>query len=157
MTLIELVTVVAMLIILTGAAFPLFNATIAQSRLNGAVQRVGNDLRNVRSLAVSQGGFYRLHSGDDGGVQPGQYRLERSPTGLAPWTSVTPWYAVATDFRGAAIASIRDAANTALLEVSFNASGASANAGPFPISIAVTTPVGTKSIQVMRAGNIVVP
>ena len=156
MTLVELVTVVAMLIILAGVSMPLFNAAITQSRLAGAVQRVANDLRNARSLAVSQGGVYRLHSGDDG-TQAGKYCLEQSATGLNPWSALTAWYSLDADYKGAAVASIKDSASNTLYTVLFNAQGASANAGNFPISITITSPGGTKTIQVMRSGNIVVP
>jgi Tfp pilus assembly protein FimT len=157
LTLIELATVCAMLAILVGFAFPMFNTTIAQHRLSGATQRVANDLRYARSTAVTQGTIQRLHSGDDGGVQPGQYRLEQSPTGSAPWTSLTPWYSLATDYQGAAMASIKDGTSATIYEVSFNAQGAPNAALNYPLNITVTTPVGTRSIQVMRTGNIVVP
>jgi len=158
MTLVELVMVVALLIILAGVSMPVFNTVITQRRLTGAVQRVANDLRYVRSQAVTQGGIQRLHSGDEGGEQPGQYRLEQSPTGSNPWTPFTPWYSIGTDFTGATIASIKDATNNTLYGVSFDPQGGSANTGAsFPISISITTPAGTRTIQVMRTGNIVVP
>lgn len=160
MTVVEVVTVGAILVILVAFAFPMFSRTIAQRRLTGAVERVANDLRYARSLAVTEGGTRRLHSGDEGGVQPGQYRLEQSPNGLAPWTSLTPWHSLAAEYRDSVIASIKEGppTNATIYEVSFNGQGAAANAGAkFPISITITSPVGTQSIQVMRTGNIVVP
>lgn len=155
LTLIEVATVCAILAIFVGVAFPMFNNTIAQHRLAGATQRVANDLRYARSTAVTQGAIQRLHSGDDGGVQPGQYRLE-TPNGLG-WTGLTPWYSLATDYQGAAMASIKDGTSATIYVVSFDAQGAPNAALNYPLNITVTTPVGTRSIKVMRTGNIVVP
>jgi Tfp pilus assembly protein FimT len=157
MTVVELVTICAILAIIVAFGFPMFSTTIAQHRLAGATQRVANDLRYARSLAVTQGATQRLHSGDEGGVQPGQYRLEQSPTGTPPWTSLTPWYSLAMDYQGATFASIKDGTSATIYDVSFNAQGAPNAALNYPLNITITTPVGTRSIQVMRTGNIVVP
>jgi prepilin-type N-terminal cleavage/methylation domain-containing protein len=152
-TLIELLVALAMLVVLAAVAMPVFTGTIAQRRLASAADRVLSDLREVQSRAIMQGTLQRLWSGNDPlAGQPGRYRLEERVG--AAWIPRTQWFALASDYQGASLGAFRDGASVELYQVIYNAQGAVQAAGvTFPIRIAVTTPVGTRTIQILRSGN----
>ena len=120
-----------------------------------AAERVVADLRFAQSQAVTQGGLFRLHHGDDSG-ETGKYRIEQSTNGGATWVQVTGWYDLSSDYQGSSMQVVRDndGAGAVRYFVRFNAQGAADNTGyTYPIRLTVVTPSGTtRSIQVMRTG-----
>ena len=158
-TLVELMVLVVLMAIFAMVALPQFAASVESLRLNGAARKIVADLRQAQSLAVTQGGLYRLHSGDEAGAgHPGQYRLEQSTNGGTTWSGVTPWYSLSSDFQGISVFSVQDSAGSPVpvYEVRFNSRGACANCPGLtpPIVIAVSSPAGTRSIQVRSAGSV---
>lgn len=159
-TAVELLVAIALTAILAAVSMPVFTAALQNRRLDGAVRKVLGDLRYTQSLAVAQGGFFRFYSGDDPlANKPGQYRIERSTTGLpGSWSEVTRWYTLSSEFQGASISSIRDSAGTPLTiyEVRFNSRGACANCATLtpPIVITVSGASGTRTIQVRSTGSV---
>ena len=158
-TVVELLVAIVLVVILAGVSIPVFTAALQNRRLDGAVRKIVGDLRYAQSLAVAQGGLYRLHSGDEPGVnQPGRYRLERSTDGGSNWGGVTSWYDLSSEFQGAGISSIQDSAGSPLTiyEVRFNSRGACANCSTLtpPIVITVSGASGTRTIQVRSTGSV---
>jgi prepilin-type N-terminal cleavage/methylation domain-containing protein len=154
-TLIELIITVAIAVMMMAVAMPLFSNIMAQRRLNSAAERVVSDLRFAQSQAVTQGGLFRLHHGDDSG-QTGKYRIEQSVDGGATWSQVTGWYDLSSDYQGSSLQVVKDNDGAGVVRyfVRFNAQGAADNTGyAYPIRLTVITPSGTtRSIQVMRTG-----
>lgn len=162
-TAVELVIVMLLVGILAAVSLPLFMTIMQSYRLDGAARNVAGDLRYAQSLAVARGGFYRLHSGDEGGVnQPGRYRLEQSASVAGPWTPVTDasgsgeWYLLSSEFVGASLQSIRDNAGGTMYQVQFNSRGACANCAgiSLPIVVTVSSTSGTRTVQVRSAGSV---
>lgn len=161
-TAVELLVAIAVTALLAAVSMPVFTAALEHRRLEGAVRKVLGDLRYTQSLAVAQGGLYRLHSGDDPlANKPGKYRIERSTDGGITWSEVTPWYPLSSEFQGASLSSIRDSAGTplTLYEVRFNSRGACANCATLtpPIVITVAGTSGTRTIQVRSTGSVRIP
>jgi len=65
-TLVELMTVVAVLVIVMMVTVPSFSGTLARMRLEGAGNELGVDLQYARSEAVQRGRDVMLQSGADG-------------------------------------------------------------------------------------------
>jgi prepilin-type N-terminal cleavage/methylation domain-containing protein len=165
LTLIELVTCVAILSVFVAVGMPYFNETIVRQRGRAAVERVATDLRYAQSKAVRLGALYALHSGGDSG-KPGMYRLERSTDGGASWTPDEDkgiWYSPTQDYTNAGFQDMKDnlGTGTTLNRVVFDSKGvvtASPAAGSYPVGINVTTPSeGIKTVFVMRTGAIRIP
>src|SRR3990172_2685755 len=74
----EFLVVLAMLAVLAAVSLPIFAATLKSSRFNGAVRQLSSEIRSARSLAVSKGGFYGVHSGRDPAIgDPSLYNSYR--------------------------------------------------------------------------------
>ena len=158
-TLIELVTAVAIVVTMVAVGMPVFTNVINQRRLSGAVERVAADLRYVQSQAVMRNGTFRLHFGTDPAEgKPGQYRLEQNVGGANPWSPLSGWYTLSTDYLGATLQSITDSPPTSvtLYEVRFGPQGSLTNAGTitYPIVLTVAKSPKTLTIKVMRLGPI---
>lgn len=171
LTLLEVITSLAIAGVLVAAAVPAFLESIQAYRFNAAVRQVAGDIQMARSLAITTGGCYGLHSGSDPLVnRPNQYRLERGNCNGTGWPTptdtpatnsnvITGWVDVNQDFPGVTLDSMRDNASVTVNGVIFNSRGASVN--PFvaglihPITITVTnTPGATRSIQVRSTGSV---
>ena len=159
-TLIELVTAVAIVVTMVAVGMPVFTNVINQRRLSGAVERVAADLRYVQSQAVMRNGTFRLHFGTDPAEgKPGQYRLEQNVGGANPWSPLSGWYTLSTDYLGATFQSITDSAAipVTLYEVRFGPQGSVTNTGTtaYPIVLTVAkSPLTARTIKVMRSGPI---
>lgn len=161
-TLAELVVAVGLTAILAAAAIPAFTATIQNRRLNGAAMKIVSDLRYAQSMAVSQGGLVRLHSGDDQQLnpqQPGRYLLEQSTDGGTTWNALpnSSWYLLSSEFPAANIVSIQDSSGTPqpVIGINFTSRGMVNNAGvTYPITINVAGEAGTRTIQIRQTGNL---
>ena len=157
-TTIELLVALVIAAILTAVSLPLFATTLQFSRLDGAARKIGGDLRYVQSLAVSQGNLFRIHSGDEGSVQPGRYRIEKSTDGGGTWTGITQWYLLSTEFTGASLASIKNNAGGTIYEVRFNSRGTCVNCitggNTPPLVVSVSSPSGTRTVQVRTTGSV---
>ncbi len=156
---VEVVILFLLIGIVALVATPQFTPALRIFRLNGAARKIVADLRQAQSLAVAQGDLHRFHSGNDpAAAQPGRYRLERSTDGGATWTGITPWYTLASDFQSVSVSSVQDSAGSpvTVYEVRFNSRGACANCSGLtvPIVIAVSSPSGTRTIQVRSAGSV---
>jgi type IV fimbrial biogenesis protein FimT len=163
-TLIELVITVAIMILLSAFAMPLFASITAQRRLTGSLVRIAGDIRFVQARAVTRGELHRLHSGADGAVSlPGQYRLERSADNGATWQPVegSVWYNPASEYSGSTLQSVTDNAGTAIatFDVRFDPRGAVANGMvSYPIRLNVVAPNGaTGRVEVLRSGVVRIP
>ena len=162
-TLVELIIVVAILVMMLAVAMPLFFQVIAQRKLTGAVARVAADLRYVQSHAVTQGGLFRVHHGDDAG-QAGKYRLEQSSDGGTTWVATpgqSAWISLSSEYQGSSLQSIKDndGAGATRFWVRFNAQGAADNPGfTYPIKLTVVAQSGaTGTVTVLRTGAVRVP
>ena len=145
----ELLVVVAMLAILATVSLPIFAATFKNARLSGAVRQLASDIRSARSLAVSKGGLYGVHT--DGN----RYRIESSAN-ASTWPSptvITNWQDLSTQFIGVTIQSVGNGGPIA--GPIFNAMGASVGVGSVDITLADDSAI--KVIQVSPAGNVKLP
>jgi prepilin-type N-terminal cleavage/methylation domain-containing protein len=149
----ELLVVVAMLAILATISLPIFAATFKNARLGGAVRQLASDIRSARSLAVSKGGFYGIHT--DGN----RYRIESS-SDVTTWTSptvITNWQDFSTQFIGVTIQSVANGAPIG--GPIFNAMGASVDSANIVrlVNITLVGDSAEKVIQVSPAGNVKLP
>ena len=158
---------VGILTILAFVAMPWFSALMQSYRLNAATLQVASDLRYAQSLAVSNGGYYRFHWGNDALVnQPNTYRIEKS-TIINSWPAATAmagsdpnvingWMNIDASFPGINLTTIKDASNTTLSGVIFNSRGFSDNPGfTNPVTLSVSATAGpTKTIQVRTTGSV---
>jgi Tfp pilus assembly major pilin PilA len=159
LTLLELAVVSAFIIIIAAIAIPSFQAFMRNARLTAAAGKIAGDIRYVQALAVNRGGLYRFHSGaDPAASQPGRYRLEQSNDGGTTWSSLGPWYLLASDFSGTGMSSMTDAGSPAVpvYEVRYNSRGGCVNPGAptYPISIVVTGQSGQLTVRVIRTGTV---
>jgi Tfp pilus assembly protein FimT len=167
----ELAVVVLLVGIMGVVATPLVNKVIDKNRLDGAASKIAGDLRYAQSLAVSRGNMYRLVT-DTGSctTQSGQtrYRIERSTDGGASWSAITDatiaekttasqCYRLSSEFPGATLASITGTPSSpTVTEVRFNSRGTCTNctgANP-PLRVTVSSPYGTKIVQVRTTGSV---
>jgi len=149
----ELLVVVAMLAILATVSLPIFAATLKNARLSGAVRQLASDIRSARSLAVSKGGFYGIHT--DGN----RYRIVSS-SDVTTWTSptvITNWQDLSTQFVDVTIDSVGNGAPIG--GPIFNTMGASVDSNNIVRSVNITLAddSATKVIQVSPAGNVKLP
>ena len=152
----ELVVVVAMLAILATVSLPIFAATFKNARLSGAVRQLASDIRGARSLAVSKGGLYGVHTLGN------TYRMEKSATDTT-WsspTNITNWQDISTQFIGVTIQSVGN--GDPIAGPIFNAIGASVDSSNIVRSVNITladdsVPKVIKVIQVSPAGNVKMP
>lgn len=163
-TLVELITAVAILFMLVGVAIPTFSSILADWRLTRAVDRVAADLRYVQSQAVTRGGLFRFHHGDDVG-QPGKYRLEQSTDGGVSWVAMpdqSEWTALSDVYQGSSLQSFKDndGAGASRHWVAFNSQGAADTTGVsaafvYPLRVTVVAQSGaTRDIRVVRTGAV---
>jgi prepilin-type N-terminal cleavage/methylation domain-containing protein len=163
-SLFEIVIVAAVIAILAVIGIPIYNETLRNYRLSGAAGAVVSEIRGLQSRAITEGGFFRLHSGRDPNSPvnngfPGQYRIERSTDGITNWTPTTNvWINLSSNFQGVSFEHIRDngAALVACYCIQFNSRGAVANTGvTFPLTIRTTGPSGTqRTVVVQRTGSV---
>ena len=143
---------------------PWFSGLMQSYRLNAATLQVASDLRYAQSLAVSNGGYYRFHWGNDALVnQSNSYRIEKSTTGTSwPVASATmvsdpnvisSWMNIGTSYPGMTLTAIKDANIITLYWVVFNSRGSSNDPSPITLSISSTTGT-TRTIQVRRTGSV---
>ena len=149
----ELLVVVAMLAILATVSLPIFAATFKNARLSGAVRQLTSDIRSARSLAVSKGGLYAVHTLGN------TYRIEKSATDTT-WsspTNITNWQDISTQFIGVTIQSVGNGAPIG--GPIFNTMGASVDSNNIVRSVNITLAddSATKVIQVSPAGNVKLP
>lgn len=170
---IELLIVAGMLAVLTAVSMPIFAATFKSSRFSGAARQLSSDIRHARSLAVSKGGFYGVHSGRDPFIgNPAlhdSYRIEYSADGVTwPATTaamgspgvITNWQNLSTQYTGVTVQSVVDGSTTAIGGPIFNAMGASVDLANAIRSVSITLADGsgtTKVIQISHAGNVKMP
>jgi Tfp pilus assembly protein FimT len=158
LTFIELLTTLILLLILTIVGVPFFNNTLQIRRLSGATQKLVSELRYLQSVAVTQDGLFRFHSGTDPGVnRVGQYRLEQSTDGGTFWNGISAWTELSREFPGSTF-SIQDTSAAPVHEIRFNSKGAIANpAGltyPLRIQVSGTPLAGNKTIEVRLIGSV---
>lgn len=171
-SLFEMIIVVAVIGILAVIGIPIYNETLRNYRLSGAAGAVVSEIRSIQSKAITEGGFYRLHSGSDPAAPvnngfPGKYRIERSTDGGITWTPTTNvWINLPSDFQGVtfglgpAYEAITD--NTGAVFscrcIQFNSRGAVTNVVTYPIKIQVRETVSgsgqTRTVQVQRTGSV---
>ncbi len=151
---IELIVVVALIGVLVVIAAPLFlHGALLARQLEGAADRVMSDLRRAQSLAVTNGGMARLN------YNAGTYRIETSADNGATWAAFgsSTWYDPGGDYRGVALASVRDNNTTDLSEVRFDSRG-SARSTPvvaqFPITLRLVRGGDVRSVLVQRTGSV---
>jgi len=149
----ELLVVVAMLAILVTVSLPIFAATFRSARLSGAVRQLTSDIRSARSLAVSKGGLYGVHTLGN------TYRLEKSgnDTTWSSPTNITNWQDLSTQFIGVTIQSVGNGGPIG--GPIFNAMGASVDSANIVRSVNITLADDSaiKVIQVSPAGNVKLP
>ena len=148
-----MVVVVAMLAVLATVSLPIFAATFKNARLSGAVRQLASDIRSARSLAVSKGGLYGVHTTGN------TYRIEKSITDTT-WsspTNITNWQDLSTQFIGMTIQSVGN--GDPIGGPIFNAMGASVDSTNVVRSVNITLAddSATKVIQVNPAGNVKIP
>ena len=143
---------------------PWFSGLMQSYRLNAATLQVASDLRYAQSLAVSNGGYYRFHWGNDALVnQSNSYRIEKSTNGTSwPVASATmasdpnvisSWMNIGTNYPGMTLTAVNDANNATLTGVVFTSTGSSND--PSPITLSVSSTAGTSNtIQVRRTGSV---
>lgn len=169
----ELLVVMAMLAVLAAVSMPIFAATLKNSRFNGAVRQLSTDIRYARSLAVSKGGFYGVHSGRDPFIADpaleNSYRIEYSADGVTwPATTaamgspgvITNWQNLSTQYTGVTVQSVVDGSAAAIGGPIFNAMGASVDLANAIRSVNITLADDsgtTKVMQVNPAGNVKLP
>jgi prepilin-type N-terminal cleavage/methylation domain-containing protein len=169
---VEMLVVMAMLAILATVSLPIFAATIKNARLSGAVRQLAGDIRSARSLAVSKGGFYGVHSGRDPAIGDpslyNSYRIEYSTNGTT-WPAATAtmgsdpgvimnWENLSTQFTGVTVQSVVDGSAVAIGGPIFNAMGASVDSSNIrSVNITLADDSVTKVIQVNSAGNVKIP
>ncbi len=170
----ELLVVMAMLAVLAAVSMPIFAATLQSSRFSGAAFQLASEIRSARSLAVSRGGFYGIHSGRDPSITDpaliNSYRIEYSANGTT-WPAVTAtvgsdpgvitnWQNLSKQFSGVTVQSVVDGGATPIGGPIFNSIGASidlANAIR-SVNVTLTHDSGTtKVIQINPAGNVKMP
>jgi len=134
---------------------PWFSGLMQSYRLNAATLQVTSDLRYAQSLAVSNGGYYRFHWGNDALVnQSNSYRIEKSTNGTSwPVASATmasdpnvisSWMNIGTSYPGMTLTAVNDANNATLTGVVFNSRGSSSDPSnvsvkPAPLRIGEVT------------------
>lgn len=148
-----MLVVVAMFAILATVSLPIFAATFKNARHSAAVRQLASDIRSARSLAISKGGFYGIHT--DGN----RYRIESS-SDVTTWTSptvITNWQDLSTQFIGVTIQSVGNGAPNG--GPIFNTMGASVDSNNIVRSVNITLAddSATKIIQVSPAGNVKLP
>jgi len=150
----ELLVVVAMLAILATVSLPIFAATFKNARLSGAVRQLASDIRSARSLAVSKGGLYGVHTLGN------TYRMEKSgnDTTWSSPTNITNWQDLSTQFIGVTIQSVGN--GDPIGGPIFNAIGGSVDSSNIVravVNITLADDSVTTVIQVNSAGNVKIP
>jgi Tfp pilus assembly protein FimT len=172
----ELLVVLGLLTIIAAVSMPYLLGAIQNSDFNSAVRQVASDARLARSLAVSRGGYYRLHAFDkDASAYKNSYRVEHcnpctNPPGVA-WPAndaqmgsnsdvISNWQDLFTLNKGVTIVSVVDGSSTAIDGAIFNSTGASIGSSNNlrAVSVTLQKPDGTtKVIQADPAGNVKMP
>ena len=155
----ELLVVVAILAILATVSMPIFAATFKNARLSGAVRQLASDIRFARSLAISKGGLYGVHTLGN------TYRIEKSATDTT-WTSptvITNWMDLSIEYcpvSAPLCVTIDSVGNGAPIGGPiFNGIGASVDSSNTVRSVNITLAddSATKVIQVNPACNVKLP
>ncbi|HSD52473.1 MAG TPA: GspH/FimT family pseudopilin [Candidatus Methylomirabilis sp.] len=169
MTLVELLIAIAILGIICAIAVPGILGGIHRTGVDGASQRLTQDIRLAQSNAITKGVQTRLIVFDQSGVIPdpgippdttkaNKYRIEMRSGPLAPWPSVndypgansnvlTVWEDLGTQYRGVSVTQ-----GSAIL---FNSQGFLMN--PLaPVNTVVQGPGGSKTVQTTAIGKVTV-
>jgi Tfp pilus assembly protein FimT len=166
----ELLVVAAGVAILAAAAAPEFLAMAQTARLNGAVRRIAGELHYSQSLAVNNGGCYRLRTGGDPAVnRPNAYRIERGGCDGLGWPALTDtsatnpavisdWKDLGAEFPGVDLGPVLDGSSATLGSLGFNSRGFSAPPFPgvvtHPITLTIRDRVGgSRILQIQRTGS----
>jgi Tfp pilus assembly protein FimT len=149
----EFLVVLAMVAVLATVSLPIFAATLKNARLSGAVRQLVSDIRSARSLAVSKGSLYGVHT--LGNI----YRMEKSASDTT-WsspTNITNWQDISTQFIGVSIQSVGNGAPIG--GPIFNTMGASVDSSNIVRSVNITLADDSaiKIIQISPAGNVKLP
>ncbi len=175
-SLIELLTAIAIAVILIGVAMPSFLSMIQRSRIDGGARQVLYEIRSAQSYAISRGGVFGFHWGGDPiptGRLNSEYRIVRDRNPPLPPCSfplvgdpqdgtdvIRTWWDLARDYPGVTIQSVQDANNITIGGVMFNSRGASVNTCDpvaFPLTINIADTSGAlRTLQVQRAGRVVI-
>ena len=167
-TLIEFVTVVGILIVMTAVAFPVFTTMMKNSQLDAAARQIATDLRDARSLATQTGWQYRLVGFNAGGGQAkkNQYHLVgRSSSGVAwpadgadPFQSATQMAGNWVDFtRLYPNVSLNSSVTNPSFYVSFASTGAALEFNPTAAPWVTVTQSGattSRQLSITWAGNV---
>lgn len=168
MTIVELSITVAILASLTSIALPGILGGIQRRGVDGASRRLAEDVRLAQSSAITRGMQVRLVAFDQTGTalnsgfgtdpsKANLYRIEMRAGATAVWPDLadssasnanvlTPWKDLSGNYRGVTVT----AGNT----VTFNSQGFLTGSGmPLNITITVTGPGGTKSVQTNPIGK----
>ena len=133
-TALELVVVVAILGILAAIGMPALLGTLERYRVEAGASELAGALRRAQALALSQGGFFRVHLGSDPAVgRPNSYRIERNsgagwPTpadtlATSPFV-VTEWVDLARQYPSLTVGSAVDSQARTLTWITYDSRGA---------------------------------
>jgi hypothetical protein len=174
----EFLIAAAALGLIAAVSVPMFAETFRVSRFDGAARQLVSDIRHARSLALSRGGFYGVHSGRDPSLGDpnlvNSYRIEYSPDGVTwpaasatmttnPTTVISNWLDLAAQFRGVVVQSVVDGSSVPVGGPIFDAMGASVDSrlAPRPLRTVTITLAdasgATKTILVSPSGNVKMP
>src|SRR5574341_922568 len=146
-TTLELLVVVAILAILAAIGTPALLGTLERYRMEAGASELAGALRRAQALAVSQGGFFRVHLGSDPAVgRPNSYRIEQCLPAASPgrcsnkdtdWPAatatmgtvpnpgvVTDWVDLARQYSGLTVGSALDNQARTLTWITYDSRGA---------------------------------
>jgi len=150
----ELLVALGILAILAALGLPALLGLLERSRVNAGASELVGALRRAQALAVSQGGFFRVHFGSDANVgRPNSYRLERNsgagwPTpadtrATSPWVE-TEWVDLAGQYPGLTVGPPVDNAGNTLTWITYNSRGAFVDP-TVPVTPPASIPVQNRS------------
>lgn len=165
----EVLTTVAVVGVVTMAAFPSLQSTIRTFQRNGAAREVLAEIRATQSLAVNRAEVFGLQWGGDTGTNrsTSEFRIIRDTTGACGFPGTTAplddtdvikgWSDLSDSYPDAWIQSVTDNSGNALGGVMFDARGVAVNtctSASFPLRVTVADGSGeTRIIEVRLAGG----
>jgi Tfp pilus assembly protein FimT len=157
-----MVVTVAILALLVGVAYPIFQSMAGRSTVDAASRQLLGDVRRARSLAITQGWEYKVFGFNVDAASPfaNQYRLLARANNTIDWTAYEtaapfqdatrmagPWVNVTNEYTGARM---NPGDPTPRFWIAFNARGIRIELDNFPL---VITDGGT----VQRSVNVSLP